>query len=180
VEIGTPDAAAIAPEVFQRMEAFRQSFWSKVSFNPGTTMIFTTKATVRTWHVNRATRPWLHPDFRADLEDDVADRLAKDFRFGVIAFHELEIDEFMHIWSEEQFDGIEEQQQRHTDWRNMRRAQRLAAYDAARQNSVFANSSFEEFDAAMRVRLDDLERQDRGRRLGEDFEDADVQKPVGG
>ena len=68
------------PEVYRLLEDYRRNFWNDARFDCGTTMIFTTKATVRTWHTSRLTRTIFHPDFELGLSPAQEKRLADGFR----------------------------------------------------------------------------------------------------
>ena len=85
------------PEVYRLLEEYLGNFWKNSPFDCGATMIFTTKATVRTWYSSR-TRIIFHPDFELGITPAQESRLAADFGLGIVAFDELELDEFLHIW----------------------------------------------------------------------------------
>jgi hypothetical protein len=80
------------PEVYRLLDEYRRNFWNVAPFDCGTTMIFTTKATVRTWYTSRLTRTIFHPDFELGLTHAQEGRLAADFGLGIVAFDELELD----------------------------------------------------------------------------------------
>ena len=75
-----------------------------------------------------------------------------------MAFDELELDEFLHIWTEPYYELIESQQEMHPNWTKLAFPQRLGAYTNIRFDSSFPRPSFEQFDADMRVRLSSLEK----------------------
>jgi hypothetical protein len=64
--------------------------WSDAKFECASTMIFTTKATVRNWNAGHLTKTIFHPHFRLGISAAGERRLAKDFGLGVVAFDELE------------------------------------------------------------------------------------------
>jgi hypothetical protein len=146
------------PEVYRLLEEYRRNFWNDAQFDCGTTMIFTTKATIRTWYTSRLTRTIFHPRFELGMSPEQEKRLADDFGLGIVAFDELELDEFLHIWTEPNYTLIESQQKAHPDWTSLAFTQRLGVYANIRFDSSFPRPSFEQFDADMRVRLSSLEK----------------------
>lgn len=142
------------PKVFERLERYRQDFWKNADYASGTTMVFTSKATIRTWHSSFTTRAWLHPAFEPDISPERERAFARDFGLGIVAFDELELDEFLHVWDQERYDFIKERQEANPKWTSMPRHEKLDVYRGARGKY----QSFEEFDADMRVRLSSLEK----------------------
>jgi hypothetical protein len=88
------------PQVYRLIEDYRRDLWKDAKFDCGTTMIFTTKAAVRNWHTGHLTKTIFHPEFKLGISHSKESQLAKEFGLGVVAFDELEIDEFLHIWPE--------------------------------------------------------------------------------
>jgi hypothetical protein len=146
------------PEVYRLLEEYRSNFWNDAPFDCGTTMIFTTKATVRTWYTSRLTKTILHPDFELGIAPAQEKRLAADFGLGIVAFDELELDEFLHVWTEPYYEIIKSQQEAHLDWTDLAFTQKFGVYTNIDFDSSFPRPSFEQFDADMRVPLDSLEK----------------------
>jgi hypothetical protein len=146
------------PEVYRLLEEHRRNFWNDAPFDCGMTMIFTTKATVRTWYTSRLTRTIFHPRFELGLTHAQESRLAADFGLGIVAFDEFELDEFLHVWPELYYELIESQQEEHPDWTSLAFTQRLGVYSNIRFDPSVPRPSFEQFDADMRVPLSSLER----------------------
>ena len=68
------------PEVYRLLEEYRRNFWNDAPFDCGTTMIFTTKATVRTWHTSRLTRTIFHPGFELGISPARRESARRRFR----------------------------------------------------------------------------------------------------
>jgi hypothetical protein len=139
---------------------YRRNFWKDASYNSWVTMIFTTKATVRTWHCSRATRAWLHPDFEEGIDPDQVEMLAYDFGLGIVAFDELEQDEFLRIWSEPYYILISCHKEEYENWDRMVYREKCNIYvnACARRELDPRQVSFDQFDADMRVSLPSLEK----------------------
>ena len=56
----------------------------------------------------------IHPGFELGITPAQESRLAADFGLGIVAFDELELDEFLHIWTEPYYKLIESQQEVHS------------------------------------------------------------------
>jgi hypothetical protein len=121
-------------------------------------MLFTTKAAVRNWNTGHLTKTIFHPDFKLGMNPAEESRLAKDFGLGVVAFDEIELDEFLHIWPECYYDLIEQHQQAHPDWTKLAFSHRFGVYTNVRFDASYVPPTFEQFDADMRVRLLSLEK----------------------
>jgi hypothetical protein len=146
------------PQVYRLIKNYQENLWSDANFECGTTMIFTTKATVRNWNAGHLTKTIFHPEFKLGLNPAGESRLAKDFGLGVVAFDELELDEFLHIWPECHHDLIKHHQETSPDWTTFPLAQRHGVYTNIRFPPLFPPPSFEQFDADMRVSLACLEK----------------------
>jgi hypothetical protein len=142
------------PRVFDLLENYRRNFWNDAKFCCATTMIFTTKATIRTWHKSFFTRAWLHPNFAPGISPEQERKLARDFGLGCVAFDELELDEFLHIWPEPYYELITRHHEAHPEWTRMSRREKLSVYEKFSGN----RPSYDQFEADMRVRLSSLER----------------------
>jgi len=146
------------PEVYRLLEEHRRNFWNDAPFDCGTAMVFTTKATVRTWYTSRLTRTIFHPRFELGVSPEQESRLAADFGLGTVAFDELELDDFLDVWTEPHSELIKSQQEAHPDWTTLAFTKKLGIYRNIRFDSSFPRPSFEQFDADMRVRLSSLEK----------------------
>lgn len=147
------------PEVYDLLDEYRRKFWKDASYNHLVTMIFTTKATIRTWHSSRATRAWLHPKFVEGMSSDEVGMLAADFGLGLVAFDELEQDEFLRIWSEPYYHLISSHQKEYENWGKLAYREKCSIYLNARRRHPHEMDrvEFEQFDADMRVPLSSLE-----------------------
>ncbi len=142
------------PTVFAQIEAYRRNFWRNARYDCGATMIFTTKATVRTWNASRLTRAWLHPSFEPGASPEQEAAFAVNFGHGSVAFDELELDEIIHVWTEPRYALIKAQQEANPRWADLPRHERLGIFSSLRGG----RADFEAFDADMRVDLASLER----------------------
>ena len=146
------------PEVYRLIDDYRRNFWNGAKFDCGTTMIFTTKATVRTWYTSRLTRTIFHPGFKLGISPEQEEWLPVDFGLGIVAFDELELDEFLHIWTEPYYKLIKSQQKARPNWTSLAFTEKLWVHTNIHFDSSFPRPSFDQFDADMRVRFDSLDK----------------------
>lgn len=91
------------PTVYEELECVRKALWRAedgTSLFSGTTVLFTTHATVTAWHRTHLNRIWHHPRFDPQMEPDKLDALREEFLFQKVVFDEPEWDEFAHILTE--------------------------------------------------------------------------------
>lgn len=91
------------PNVYDELERARKALWltnDGTSLFTGTTVLFTTHATVTSWYRTHLNRIWHHPRFDPQMEPDKLDKLRSELLFEKVVFDEPEWDEFVHILSE--------------------------------------------------------------------------------
>ena len=109
------------PNVWALLEGARQVFNTPTApFNAAQTVLFVTHPMARHWQHSHITRVWLHPDYHPKLDASEIKRLRSEFTISEVVYDELESDQFVTVLSEQQFDFVRREQERHGAWRNLR------------------------------------------------------------
>jgi hypothetical protein len=150
------------PFVWDRLETMRRALWmvdGKLAFDSGRVSLFMTHAMARVWHHARNSRIWLHPDYAPSMSDEEAEVLRTGFTLSKVVFDEIEVDEFIHLLSEGLHDVIAREQERHGNWRQLGRSERLNLFMRLKSANAIPGKpvSFEEFESLMRLNLSELE-----------------------
>ena len=138
------------PKVFDLLEGYRTTFWAKNKFLGGVTTLFTSHATIQSWHENHFTRLWHHPKFDPQNSDSQRE-LRNSFVIAEVVFDELEIDEFLDILPDKMFRRIRGIQKANPAWESKARADRVGIY--LQTGNLPQVISFEDFDYLMRLNL---------------------------
>ena len=143
------------PHVFEELERIRHGLWPKpTTFATGTLLVMTHKAAALS-STSILTRAWHHPKFDPDGTPEEHSALARDFSLGRMVFDDPEIDEFIEMLPAGLYDFIAGQQDRHKNWKNRSRRDRIEIYRALDNSEM--ELDFERFNELMRLDLNGLE-----------------------
>ncbi len=145
------------PSVFEELEECRRSLWVRADgrslFDSAMTVLFTNHDLAKTWHRNRKTRLWHHPEFRPFADQD-HEAMRKDLTISYIVFDEPETDTLLHVLPERLFLLLDRTQQRFPGWGNRTRSERHQIFMAERKaGELHDDLKFEEIDELMRLDL---------------------------
>jgi hypothetical protein len=150
------------PTVFERLETIRGSIWpmrgDKPYFDAADTIIFTSHPTASSWHFSQMTRTWYHPDFVPFMDVEKHKALRTEFVFDKVIFDEPEIDELLHIITENLFRHLT-QQHASVNWKDLTVSKQRELYEEVRKTGILENTTtFESYEELMRIQLDKLDR----------------------
>ena len=147
------------PEVFNRLERARAALWSAPGrFDGGSALLCLTHKAAQLWSSGILTRAWHHPEFDPLGSGEHHTLLRDRFRLNRIVFDDCEVDDFVHILPEAVFEFLSGHQNRHRDWRNIPRPNRVEMYRRLHEEIPRRlTPDFDSFDELMRLDLATLE-----------------------
>ena len=145
------------PKIYARLEEARNALWKhKYEFRCPTTLLTMTHAMAMHCHQSVATRIWHHPDFDPKLSFSDQMHLRSGLRLNNIVFDDFETDDVINVLPEVIYEIIASQQRKYSNWRNQPHHERLKIYKELKKDGVRIEGNFGEFDALMRMDLENL------------------------